>query len=209
MLPWLSARQCAACARGQWGCTTHVLPSSCVCVSRVTLPHTHGGTFACPAKDRIIFVSAEEEAAANIVEEKDKAPLDSNVSDALGPNGIIDWDCPCLGGMAQGPCGETFKEAFSCFVYSQADPKGSDCIEYFKAMHECVAAHPEVYGGDEEPPSAEGAEGAAGGDQLVAGEQVVGSDQHVADGEQQQQQQQQEETQEGVAHAQTSVGAPQ
>ena len=23
--------------------------------------------------------------------------------------GEINWDCPCLGGMAQGPCGETFK----------------------------------------------------------------------------------------------------
>ena len=24
----------------------------------------------------------------------------------------INWDCPCLGGMAHGPCGEEFKAAF-------------------------------------------------------------------------------------------------
>lgn len=46
--------------------------------------------------------------------------------------GEINWDCPCLGGMAYGPCGEEFREAFSCFVYSKEEPKGMDCIEKFK-----------------------------------------------------------------------------
>ena len=46
--------------------------------------------------------------------------------------GEINWDCPCLGGMAHGPCGEDFKAAFSCFVYSNDEPKGMDCIEQFK-----------------------------------------------------------------------------
>jgi intermembrane space import and assembly protein 40 len=46
--------------------------------------------------------------------------------------GEINWDCPCLGGMAHGPCGEEFKAAFSCFVYSTEEPKGMDCIEKFK-----------------------------------------------------------------------------
>lgn len=46
--------------------------------------------------------------------------------------GEINWDCPCLGGMAHGPCGEEFKTAFSCFVFSEADPKGMDCIEKFQ-----------------------------------------------------------------------------
>lgn len=46
--------------------------------------------------------------------------------------GEINWDCPCLGGMATGPCGEQFKAAFSCFVYSQEEPKGMDCIDKFK-----------------------------------------------------------------------------
>ncbi|KAG9786349.1 hypothetical protein KCU95_g8454, partial [Aureobasidium melanogenum] len=46
--------------------------------------------------------------------------------------GEINWDCPCLGGMAYGPCGEQFREAFSCFVFSKEEPKGMDCIDKFK-----------------------------------------------------------------------------
>ena len=46
--------------------------------------------------------------------------------------GEINWDCPCLGGMAHGPCGEEFRSAFSCFVYSTEEPKGMDCIDKFK-----------------------------------------------------------------------------
>lgn len=46
--------------------------------------------------------------------------------------GEINWDCPCLGGMAHGPCGEEFRAAFSCFVYSNEEPKGVECIEKFK-----------------------------------------------------------------------------
>ena len=60
--------------------------------------------------------------------------------------GEINWDCPCLGGMAHGPCGLQFREAFSCFVFSEADPKGIDCVEKFKAMQECFREHPDVYG---------------------------------------------------------------
>ena len=48
--------------------------------------------------------------------------------------GEINWDCPCLGGMAHGPCGEEFREAFSCFVYSEEEPKGMDCIDKFKCV---------------------------------------------------------------------------
>lgn len=50
--------------------------------------------------------------------------------------GEINWDCPCLGGMAHGPCGEEFKAAFSCFVYSTEEPKGMDCIEKFKYVYD-------------------------------------------------------------------------
>lgn len=59
--------------------------------------------------------------------------------------GEINWDCPCLGGMADGPCGEQFKQAFSCFVFSEAEPKGIDCVDKFKLMQDCFREHPEVY----------------------------------------------------------------
>ena len=53
---------------------------------------------------------------------------------------------PCLGGMAKGPCGEQFKAAFSCFIFSTAEPKGVDCLEQFKEMQSCFRQHPDVYG---------------------------------------------------------------
>lgn len=59
--------------------------------------------------------------------------------------GEINWDCPCLGGMAHGPCGPQFREAFSCFVYSEDEPKGINCVEKFKAMQDCFREHPDVY----------------------------------------------------------------
>jgi len=88
---------------------------------------------------------------------------------AVDPDtGEINWDCPCLGGMAHGPCGEEFKAAFSCFVHSQEDPKGMDCIGKFQHMQDCFRKYPEVYGAeladeddDEAPAAVEGAEGEA------------------------------------------------
>ncbi|CAO1600255.1 MAG: hypothetical protein LQ349_000281 [Xanthoria aureola] len=62
--------------------------------------------------------------------------------------GEINWDCPCLGGMAHGPCGEQFRTAFSCFVFSKEDPKGMDCIPHFKGMQDCFREYPEIYGGE-------------------------------------------------------------
>ncbi|EPQ29851.1 uncharacterized protein PFL1_02524 [Pseudozyma flocculosa PF-1] len=59
--------------------------------------------------------------------------------------GEINWDCPCLGGMAHGPCGEQFKAAFSCFVYSEEEPKGINCVDKFKAMQDCFREYPEIY----------------------------------------------------------------
>merc|ERR1712098_959825 len=60
----------------------------------------------------------------------------------IQPNGEINWNCPCLGGMAVGPCGVEFREAFSCFHYSEADPKGSDCIEKFSDMQNACRVIP-------------------------------------------------------------------
>jgi len=75
--------------------------------------------------------------------------------------GEINWDCPCLGGMAHGPCGDEFKAAFSCFVFSEEEPKGMDCIDKFKDMQNCFRKYPEVYGSeleaDDEDDAAEAA----------------------------------------------------
>ncbi|KAI5792313.1 hypothetical protein FPQ18DRAFT_335211 [Pyronema domesticum] len=79
-----------------------------------------------------IDVPAEQEGGIGALEEE------AGQQGAFNPEtGEINWDCPCLGGMAHGPCGEDFKTAFSCFVYSTAEPKGADCIEKFKNMQTC------------------------------------------------------------------------
>jgi mitochondrial intermembrane space import and assembly protein 40 len=72
---------------------------------------------------------------------------DAGSEGAFNPEtGEINWDCPCLGGMAHGPCGPQFREAFSCFVFSEMEPKGIDCVEKFKGMQDCFREHPDVYG---------------------------------------------------------------
>ena len=77
------------------------------------------------------------------------------------PNGDINWNCPCLGGMAVGPCGLEFREAFSCFHYSKSEVKGSECLEQFAKMQICMKEYPELYEerqkeGEEESKASEG-----------------------------------------------------
>lgn len=47
--------------------------------------------------------------------------------------------------MASGPCGVQFREAFSCFHYSEMQPKGSECYDAFKTMQECMSEYPDLY----------------------------------------------------------------
>lgn len=99
--------------------------------------------------------SHEETKSEDSEESKETSSVDAISEGAIdasaaGPaynpeTGEINWDCPCLGGMAHGPCGEEFKDAFSCFIYSEAEPKGVDCIEKFQGMQECFKKHPEIY----------------------------------------------------------------
>lgn len=102
--------------------------------------------------------------------------------------GEINWDCPCLGGMAHGPCGEQFRAAFSCFVFSKEEPKGVDCIEHFKTMQDCFRQHPDVYGAelddDEDAASpTETQEGQAGAAEPAAANAVAKEDSGVAENE--------------------------
>lgn len=60
--------------------------------------------------------------------------------------------------MASGPCGSQFKEAFSCFHYSKEEVKGSECIDQFRGMQECMQRYPELYPQEEEKESSPQAE---------------------------------------------------
>ncbi|XP_046401675.1 mitochondrial intermembrane space import and assembly protein 40-B [Ischnura elegans] len=92
-------------------------------------------------KDKIIFATAEDHAVPSTV----TLSAPENSPGLILPNGEINWNCPCLGGIATGPCGVEFREAFSCFHYSTAEPKGSDCVSTFQAMQECMSKYPTLY----------------------------------------------------------------
>jgi intermembrane space import and assembly protein 40 len=100
--------------------------------------------------DRITTPESSSE-LSNDLTSSSPAELEEEASSegAFNPEtGEINWDCPCLGGMAHGPCGEDFKAAFSCFVFSKEEPKGMDCIDNFKKMQDCFREHPDVYAGE-------------------------------------------------------------
>ena len=102
----------------------------------------------------MIFVTESdhvEPSTVQLPEVEDEAEYEGLIK----PNGEINWECPCLGGMATGVCGEQFKAAFSCFHTSTSEPKGSDCIEQFRTMQECFREYPETYGEFESVDSAE------------------------------------------------------
>ncbi|CAN9512520.1 unnamed protein product [Ophioblennius macclurei] len=106
-------------------------------------------------KDRIIFVTKEDHEAPSNAELIADDPDDPYEEQGLIlPNGDINWNCPCLGGMASGPCGSQFKEAFSCFHYSKEEVKGSDCIDNFRNMQECMQRYPELYPQEEDKDAA-------------------------------------------------------
>jgi mitochondrial intermembrane space import and assembly protein 40 len=64
-------------------------------------------------KDKIIFLTPEDLSKPSSI----VLPEDEEPPGLLLPSGEINWNCPCLGGMATGPCGVEFREAFSCFHY--------------------------------------------------------------------------------------------
>jgi len=87
--------------------------------------------------------------------------LDRAVEEALS--------CPCVADLKDGPCGKSFVAAFGCFIRSTADEKvrapaaadgracgplcagrrvraqGTDCMEAFAAMQQCLLKHPEAF----------------------------------------------------------------
>ena len=94
-------------------------------------------------------VIAEVNATHSQEQESPSSEEDGEASGSAAFNpvtGEINWDCPCLGGMAHGVCGPQFREAFSCFVFSEKEPKGIDCVEKFKGMQDCFREHPDIYG---------------------------------------------------------------
>ncbi|KAJ8312805.1 hypothetical protein KUTeg_010178 [Tegillarca granosa] len=98
-------------------------------------------------KDRVIFATKEDLESPSksviVVSEEDED------QGAILPNGEINWDCPCLGDYPYGPCGEKFREMFTCNFYSTEEPKGSECSEQNMEFFTCLFNHSKLYGLDE------------------------------------------------------------
>ncbi|GBP12850.1 Mitochondrial intermembrane space import and assembly protein 40 [Eumeta japonica] len=97
-------------------------------------------------KDIVLWATRADHATPSTISLPEPEPAPGLIL----PSGDINWSCPCLGGMATGPCGMQFREAFSCFHYSEAEPKGSDCYEKFSEMQACMAQYPELYARDDD-----------------------------------------------------------
>ena len=63
------------------------------------------------------------------------------------PNGEINWDCPCLGNLPNGPCGPSFRDAFSCWVENKDNEEGfaENCFENFTQWEKCLSEHRDIY----------------------------------------------------------------
>ena len=68
-------------------------------------------------KDRVIFLTPEDSKPENSDTIINTDPDPDAPSGLIAPDGSINWNCPCLGGMAVGPCGVEFRTAFECFHY--------------------------------------------------------------------------------------------
>jgi intermembrane space import and assembly protein 40 len=101
-------------------------------------------------KDIVIFEERPKDSKDSSTAEEPKDTKGDQMEAFNEETNEINWDCPCIADLVKPPCGEQFKEAFSCFVYSKEEVRGSDCVEQFKEMQLCFQKHPEVYGQDEE-----------------------------------------------------------
>ncbi|KAF6153405.1 hypothetical protein GIB67_003595 [Kingdonia uniflora] len=57
-------------------------------------------------------------------------------------------ECPCIAELRKGPCGTQFSEAFVCFLKSTAEEKGSDCVNPFVALQNCIKENPDAFSKD-------------------------------------------------------------
>eukprot|EP00184_Porphyridium_aerugineum_P003166 CAMPEP_0184696508 /NCGR_PEP_ID=MMETSP0313-20130426/3772_1 /TAXON_ID=2792 /ORGANISM="Porphyridium aerugineum, Strain SAG 1380-2" /LENGTH=194 /DNA_ID=CAMNT_0027155139 /DNA_START=185 /DNA_END=769 /DNA_ORIENTATION=+ len=54
-------------------------------------------------------------------------------------------NCPCIAKMKEGTCGDSFIAAYRCFLESETEPKGMNCMAQFQVMQECMLSHPDEY----------------------------------------------------------------
>ncbi|XP_052130618.1 mitochondrial intermembrane space import and assembly protein 40-B-like [Frankliniella occidentalis] len=92
-------------------------------------------------KDIVLFVSKMDHIQPSSI----KLSKPESQQGLILSDGNINWMCPCLDGMATGPCGIEFRNAFACYHNSKQNPQGKDCLDKFRSMQECMERHPLTY----------------------------------------------------------------
>jgi len=105
-------------------------------------------------KDKEIFATEEYLNAPSNIELKadNQNELDMSNAGAILPNGEINWDCPCLGNMPNGPCGPSFRDSFKCWVDTKDDEKkfSEQCFGLFQKWSSCLEKHKNIYRPEDE-----------------------------------------------------------
>lgn len=103
--------------------------------------------FKQPNKDKLIFATRADHEIPSKYELPPALPNEKRPGIVLD-NGDINWNCPCLGGMAYGPCGHEFRQFFTCLHKNQGDDesmKAQECYPKFAVMKECMSQFPKLY----------------------------------------------------------------
>ncbi|XP_074592292.1 mitochondrial intermembrane space import and assembly protein 40 homolog [Curcuma longa] len=73
---------------------------------------------------------------------------DNDAEESLEAKAQRALECPCVADLRKGPCGIQFSEALVCFIKSTAEEKGSDCVNPFIALQNCIKANPNAFSKD-------------------------------------------------------------
>ncbi|XP_030544626.1 mitochondrial intermembrane space import and assembly protein 40 homolog [Rhodamnia argentea] len=100
---------------------------------------SRGGPSASPSAGAATTMDSLIAEAAAYADDENES-LDAKAQKAL--------ECPCIADLRSGPCGNQFSEAFVCFLKSTTEEKGSDCVNPFVALQNCIKANPGAFSKD-------------------------------------------------------------
>jgi hypothetical protein len=116
----------------------HVLTASSGCGCSVTVADISHLREPSPPSPAPTPSSLESLAAESMsFDGDDIESIDAKVQKAL--------DYPCVADLKNGPCGGPFVNAFSCFLRSTKEEKGSDCVKLFITLQDCIKENPEAF----------------------------------------------------------------
>lgn len=75
---------------------------------------------------------------------------DMSTESSVLPDGTPNFECPCLGNMPHGPCGQLFRKSFSCWAKYKDAPEDDprfyyECQPKFVEWGKCAEQYKKVY----------------------------------------------------------------